>query len=207
MTTRSSITARAICARRRRRSSAPPRESGIAGDDRRHQPSPTRSPRADRIVLPGVGAFADCRRGLAAVPGLEAALAEAVIGARPAVSRHLRRHAADGRARPRVRDGRGARLDRRRGRGDRAGRSRAARSRIWAGTSCVPRARIRCSTGSPAGTHTYFVHSYHFRPSPTPPTCSPTTDYGGRADRGGRPRQSGRHAISPGKEPGWRACG
>jgi glutamine amidotransferase len=39
---------------------------------------------ADRIVLPGVGAFADCRRGLAAVPGLEAALEEAVIGkARP----------------------------------------------------------------------------------------------------------------------------
>jgi imidazole glycerol-phosphate synthase subunit HisH len=34
---------------------------------------------ADRIVLPGVGAFADCRRGLAAVPGLEEALAEAVI--------------------------------------------------------------------------------------------------------------------------------
>ena len=35
---------------------------------------------ADRIVLPGQGAFADCRRGLAAVPGLEAAVAEAVIG-------------------------------------------------------------------------------------------------------------------------------
>ena len=35
---------------------------------------------ADRIVLPGVGAFADCRRGLAAVPGLEQALEEAVIG-------------------------------------------------------------------------------------------------------------------------------
>src|SRR5260221_490262 len=35
---------------------------------------------AERIVLPGVGAFADCRRGLAAVPGLEAALKEAVIG-------------------------------------------------------------------------------------------------------------------------------
>src|SRR5260370_42381177 len=34
---------------------------------------------ADRIVLPGVGAFADCRRGLAAVPGLEAALCEAVL--------------------------------------------------------------------------------------------------------------------------------
>jgi imidazole glycerol-phosphate synthase subunit HisH len=33
---------------------------------------------ADRIVLPGVGAFADCRRGLAAVAGLEDALSEAV---------------------------------------------------------------------------------------------------------------------------------
>ena len=34
---------------------------------------------ADRVVLPGVGAFADCRRGLAAIAGLESALREAVI--------------------------------------------------------------------------------------------------------------------------------
>ena len=34
---------------------------------------------ADRIVLPGVGAFADCRRGLDAVPGLHDALSEAVL--------------------------------------------------------------------------------------------------------------------------------
>ena len=33
---------------------------------------------ADRIVLPGVGAFADCRRGLDAVDGMVAALDEAV---------------------------------------------------------------------------------------------------------------------------------
>jgi imidazole glycerol-phosphate synthase subunit HisH len=33
---------------------------------------------ADRVVLPGVGAFADCRRGLDAVAGMVAALAEAV---------------------------------------------------------------------------------------------------------------------------------
>lgn len=33
---------------------------------------------ADRIVLPGVGAFADCRAGLDAVPGMVAALREAV---------------------------------------------------------------------------------------------------------------------------------
>lgn len=32
---------------------------------------------ADRIVLPGVGAFADCRRGLEAVPGMRDALEEA----------------------------------------------------------------------------------------------------------------------------------
>src|SRR5690606_12247235 len=32
----------------------------------------------DRIVLPGVGAYADCRRGLDAVPGMVEALNEAV---------------------------------------------------------------------------------------------------------------------------------
>jgi glutamine amidotransferase len=36
--------------------------------------------RADRIVLPGVGAFADCRRGLDAVSGMVAALEQAVRG-------------------------------------------------------------------------------------------------------------------------------
>lgn len=36
--------------------------------------------KADRIVLPGVGAFADCRRGLDAVPGMVEALEETVRG-------------------------------------------------------------------------------------------------------------------------------
>jgi glutamine amidotransferase len=36
--------------------------------------------KADRIVLPGVGAFADCRRGLDGVPGMVEALAETVRG-------------------------------------------------------------------------------------------------------------------------------
>jgi len=35
---------------------------------------------ADRIVLPGVGAFADCKRGLEAVPGMRAALEKVVKG-------------------------------------------------------------------------------------------------------------------------------
>ena len=36
--------------------------------------------RAERVVLPGVGAFADCRRGLDAVPGMVEALEETVRG-------------------------------------------------------------------------------------------------------------------------------
>ncbi|MBE0562785.1 MAG: imidazole glycerol phosphate synthase subunit HisH [Ochrobactrum anthropi] len=40
--------------------------------------------RAARVVLPGVGAFADCKRGLTALPGMLDALTEAVIeGGRP----------------------------------------------------------------------------------------------------------------------------
>jgi imidazole glycerol-phosphate synthase subunit HisH len=34
---------------------------------------------ADRVVLPGVGAFADCRRGLAAIAGMEDALETAIV--------------------------------------------------------------------------------------------------------------------------------
>ena len=35
--------------------------------------------KADRVVLPGVGAFADCRRGLDAIPGMLEALNESVL--------------------------------------------------------------------------------------------------------------------------------
>ena len=36
--------------------------------------------RADRVVLPGVGAFADCKRGLDALPGIVEAMEETVRG-------------------------------------------------------------------------------------------------------------------------------
>ena len=39
--------------------------------------------RADRIVLPGQGAFADCARGLAAVPGMHAAISDATAAGTP----------------------------------------------------------------------------------------------------------------------------
>ena len=41
--------------------------------------SPASVQAADRIVLPGVGAFADCKRGLDAVPGMRDALETAVV--------------------------------------------------------------------------------------------------------------------------------
>ena len=72
------------------------REAGLDATDRGHRRSGRASRSADRIVLPGVGAFADCRRGLDAVPGMVEALTEAVREQGPAVPRHLRRHAAHG---------------------------------------------------------------------------------------------------------------
>src|SRR5690348_8931581 len=39
--------------------------------------------RADRIVLPGQGAFADCARGLAAVPGMHEAIEQATRAGTP----------------------------------------------------------------------------------------------------------------------------
>ncbi|WEX88687.1 imidazole glycerol phosphate synthase subunit HisH [Sinorhizobium garamanticum] len=53
------------------------REAGIAAEiDLTDKPERVAS--ADRVVLPGVGAYADCRRGLAAVAGMEDALKQAV---------------------------------------------------------------------------------------------------------------------------------
>ncbi|THK33498.1 imidazole glycerol phosphate synthase subunit HisH [Ensifer sp. MPMI2T] len=53
------------------------REAGIAAEIDLTD-NPERVASADRIVLPGVGAYADCRRGLAAVAGMEDALKQAV---------------------------------------------------------------------------------------------------------------------------------
>lgn len=59
------------------------REAGIAADITLTADARTIC-NADRIVLPGVGAFADCRAGLAGVPGMIEALNEVVLAkARP----------------------------------------------------------------------------------------------------------------------------
>jgi len=54
------------------------RESG-SGAEIRLTSNPDNIRNAERIVLPGVGAFADCRRGLDAIDGMVEALNEAVI--------------------------------------------------------------------------------------------------------------------------------
>ena len=132
---------------------------------------------AERIVLPGVGAFADCRRGLAAVAGLEAALEEAVIA----------------RGRPFLGICVGMQLLAERGREfetvDGLGWIRGEVVAIepadpglkiphlgW--NELLPRARHPVLEGLPAGTHAYFVHSYHFRPSASADLLA-ETDYGG----------------------------
>jgi glutamine amidotransferase len=55
-----------------------------AAGETKHEITLTADPglvrQADRIVLPGVGAFADCMRGLNSVPGLVEALHDSVIG-------------------------------------------------------------------------------------------------------------------------------
>ena len=56
------------------------RAAGRTGDRIAVTSDPEVVRRADRIVLPGVGAFADCRRGLDAVAGMVEALREEVIG-------------------------------------------------------------------------------------------------------------------------------
>src|SRR3546814_10102233 len=61
------------------RSAAKACERG-AGEAVRVTADPEAVARADRIVLPGVGAFADCRRGLVRLDGMAEALEEAVIG-------------------------------------------------------------------------------------------------------------------------------
>ncbi len=59
------------------------REAGLA-DRVQVTASPEAVLRAERIVLPGVGAFGDCRAGLDSLDGMVEALHEAVIGhARP----------------------------------------------------------------------------------------------------------------------------
>lgn len=135
---------------------------------------------ADRVVLPGVGAFADCKAGLAAIPGMIDALEDAVlergkpflgicVGLQLMASRGLEHGVTQG-------------LD------WIAGEVRAIEPADTTlkiphmGWNTLDQRREHAllagiSTGA-AGLHAYFVHSYHFVPGDAADLIA-TTDYGG----------------------------
>src|ERR1700693_3234546 len=132
---------------------------------------------AERIVLPGVGAFADCRRGLAAVPGLEAAVVEAVIGrGRPflGICVGMQLMAESGREFETVE-----------GLGWIAGEVRAIEPTDRAlkiphmgWNELILRATHPVLDGLVAGAHSYFVHSFALCPADSADLLA-ETDYGG----------------------------
>jgi glutamine amidotransferase len=136
---------------------------------------------ADRIVLPGVGAFADCRAGLDAVPGMVEALRESVIEkGRPFLGICV---------------------------GQQLMASRGLEKTITAGLGWIAGDCVEITPADPAikipqigwntldvlrphpllegiptgpdGWHAYFVHSYHVVPNDDAHLVA-TTDYGGR---------------------------
>jgi glutamine amidotransferase len=133
--------------------------------------------RAERIVLPGVGAFGDCRAGLAARAGMIEALSEVVIDrGRPflgiCVGMQLM---AD----------RGLEHGVHQGLGWIAGEVRALRPADAAlkvphmgWNDLAPRTDHPLFAGIAAGAHAYFVHSYHFVCADAG-QCLATVDYGG----------------------------
>ncbi len=132
--------------------------------------------RADRVVLPGVGAFADCMRGLLAVKGMRAALDEAVRKrGRPflgiCVGMQLMAE-------------RGVEFGTHKGLGWIEGEVRAIEPinglkvphMGW--NDVTIRAGEKLFDGLPTGTPMYFVHSYNFYPARQDDVAA-SADYGG----------------------------
>jgi imidazole glycerol-phosphate synthase subunit HisH len=136
--------------------------------------------RADRIVLPGVGAFADCRSGLDSLPGMIAAMTEAVfekarpflgicVGMQLLATRGLEHQTTPGLG---WIEGDVAAID-----------SQGGRLRIphmgWNTLDARTKHPLLegLQTGE-EGLHAYFVHSYAFRPANQERIVA-ATDYGG----------------------------
>ena len=131
---------------------------------------------AERIVLPGVGAFADCMRGLSAVPGMVTALREKVLkeGAPflgicvgmqllATVGREFGEHMGLGWIAGEV-----VKIEP----GD---PSLKIPHMGWNELKIVQRHKVL--EGIESGAHAYFVHSYHFKPA-LPDDLLASTDYG-----------------------------
>ena len=136
--------------------------------------------RADRIVLPGVGAFADCRAGLLAIDGMASALADVAlkrgrpflgicVGMQLLASRGLEHETTPG-------------LDWIGGEVARIEPDDPALKVPHMGWNTLARRRAHALIDGlplgPAGLHAYFVHSYHFRCAAADVVVA-ETDYGG----------------------------
>jgi glutamine amidotransferase len=135
---------------------------------------------ADRIVLPGVGAFADCKRGLEAVPDMRAVLEDAVrVKGRPFLGICVGMQ---------LMATRGLEFEQTAGLGWIAGEVRAIEPKDpalkiphmgWNTLQVVNAHPLLAGiTTGPAGLHAYFVHSYHLATSERGAIVA-ETDYGG----------------------------
>ena len=136
--------------------------------------------RAERVVLPGVGAFADCRHGLDAVPGMIEALEETVRGkGRPFLGICVGMQLMAERGREYVvTDG----LGWIRGEVDKIAPSDAGLKIPHMGwntlAAATPHKLLDGIPLGPGGLHAYFVHSYQLRPADAGDLVA-QADYGG----------------------------
>jgi glutamine amidotransferase len=136
--------------------------------------------KAERVVLPGVGAFADCKRGLDAVPGMVEALTESVrekgkpffgicVGMQLLAERGLEHGVTKG-------------LGWVRGDVDRIAPKDASLKIPHMGWNTLREKRKHALFDGidlgEKGLHAYFVHSYHLKPA-DPSDLLAETDYAG----------------------------
>lgn len=134
--------------------------------------------RATRIVLPGVGAFADCRAGLDAIDGMVDALNEAVrVRAQPFLGICVGMQLMAERGKEyRITPGLGWIA----GDVDRIAPNDPTLKIPHMGWNTLDRTRSHAVlTGIPEGLHAYFVHSYALHPTHRDDVIA-DTDYGGR---------------------------
>ena len=159
---------------------------------------------AERIILPGVGAFADCAAGLQALEGMWQVLEEAVLRQGKPFFGHLRRYAVIGRiavwstAKPQGLAGF-------RGRWCLSSPARGSKSHTWAGNTLSVAHDHPVLDGLGADPHAYFVHSFQFVPQDRHTGLRQLITAPKSARLIGRDNMIG-HSIPPGKKPAHRAC-
>lgn len=151
-----------------------------AGDEIAVTADPDLVRRADRIMLPGVGAFADCMAGLEAVPGMIETLRERVLDQGVpflGVCVGMQLLASEGREKV-VTEGLGWIA----GAVEKIAPSDPSLKIPHMGWNTLrfarPHALLEGIADGPDGLHAYFVHSYHLRTDDPAHTIA-TTDYGG----------------------------